>query len=73
MEKWQFNILFFVGVGGIILLVISPAIPFLAPIGKNAQGITALGLLLTYLFTQKGAIVKDHKKDDDPGDKEEKP
>jgi hypothetical protein len=73
MEKWQYNILFFVGVSGIILLIIAPAIPPLAPIGNNPQGVTALGLLLAYLFTQKSSLVKDHKKDKDkPGDEEDK-
>jgi hypothetical protein len=72
MEKWQYDVLFIVGVGGIILLIIAPAIPPLAPIGHNPQGVTALGLLLAYLFTQKNSIVKDHKKDDESEDKGEK-
>lgn len=65
MERWQLNIVFFVGVGGVVLLLVAPAIHGLEGIPKNPTAVSALGLVLTYLFTQKSALVKKH----DDGDK----
>lgn len=72
MEKWQLNTLFIVGVGGIILLLVAPAIDGLEAIPKNPTAVSALGLLLTYLFTQRDAVTKDKKKDDEKQKEDEK-
>lgn len=56
MKEWQFNVLFFVGVGGAILLVIGPEIGL--KIGQNPTAVTGLGAILTYVLTQRNAITR---------------
>jgi len=67
LKEWQFNVLFFVGVGGAILLLIGPE--FGLSIGKNPTAVTGVGAILTYVLTQKKALTKtpppnEDKKDD---------
>lgn len=72
MKSWQFNVLFFVSVGGVVLLLIGPEIGI--DVGDNPTAVSGLGLILTYVLTQKVAWTKknDDKKDDTnkPDDKE---
>lgn len=51
MKEWQFNVLFFVGVGGAVLLLIGPSIG--VDVGQNPTTITGVGAILTYILTQK--------------------
>lgn len=60
MKEWQFNILFFVGVGGAVFML-TPWFPTTNPLAGGG-----VGLILTFVLTQKDNIVK--KKDN--GDKE---
>lgn len=56
LKNWQFNVLFFVGVGGAILLLIGPSIGL--EIATNPTAITGVGAILTYVLTQKKALTK---------------
>lgn len=56
MKEWQFNVLFFVGVGGAIMLLIGPEIGL--KIGTNPTAVTGVGAILTYVLTQKKALTK---------------
>jgi hypothetical protein len=77
LKQWQFNVLFFVGVGGAVLLAFGPAIGL--DISENPTALTGLGLILTYVLTQKKALTKhddpkekpsgQHKKEADDGNK----
>lgn len=72
MEKWQFNVLFCVGVGGAVLLLFAPALG-LESIPNNPMATAGIGSILAYVLTQKRSIVRDHKKDEEPPEKEEPP
>lgn len=82
MKEWQFNILFFVGVGGAVLMLIGPEIGL--DIKTNGTTVTGVGAILAYILTQKANITKNgkgkdeakkeegdkkpqHKKEDDDG------
>lgn len=53
MKEWQFNVLFFVGVGGAILLLIGPELGF--TFSDNPTALTGVGAILTYvLASQRG-------------------
>ncbi len=56
MKEWQFNVLFFVGVGGAVLLLLGPN--FGLHISQNPTAITGVGAILTYVLTQKKAVTK---------------
>ncbi len=68
MKEWQFNVLFFVGVGGAVLLLIGPEFGF--TLSDNPTALTGVGAILTYVLTYKrilGRSPDDKKKDpDDP-------
>lgn len=75
MKGWQFNVLFFVGVGGAVLLLLGPQLGL--HISQNPTAITGVGAILTYVLTQRKTPSKKdddkqpgkHKKDgDDSGD-----
>lgn len=68
LKEWQFNVLFFVGVGGAIVVLIGPWIGL--DIGKNPTAITGVGAILTYILTQKKALTKPID-DSEPPPKEE--
>jgi hypothetical protein len=53
VKEWQFNVLFFVGVGGAILLLIGPELGF--TFSDNPTALTGVGAILTYvLASQRG-------------------
>lgn len=53
MKEWQFNVLFFVGVGGAILLLIGPELGL--SFSDNPTALTGVGAILTYvLASQRG-------------------
>lgn len=56
MKEWQFNVLFFVGILGAVMMLIGPEIGL--DIGKNPTAVTGVGAILTYVLTQKKAITK---------------
>lgn len=56
MREWQFNVLFFVGVGGAILLLIGPELGL--KISENPTAVGGVGAILTYVLTQKKALTK---------------
>lgn len=51
LREWQFNVLFFVGVGGAVLLLIGPDLGL--DIGSNPTAVTGVGAILTYVLTQR--------------------
>lgn len=62
LKEWQFNVLFFVGVGGAILLLIGPEIG--VHVESSPTAVTGVGAILTYVLTQKKALTK--PKDEEP-------
>lgn len=56
MKEWQFNVLFFVGVGGAILLLIGEDVGL--KLGSSPTAVTGIGAILTYVLTQKKALTK---------------
>ena len=65
MEKWHFNVLFLVGVGGAVFML-TPFSP------NNPIASTGIGLILAFVLTQRDNIVKSDergkKKEDQPDD-----
>ena len=51
MKEWQYNILFFVCVGGVLLLLVGPG--FGLEVNNNPQAIAGLGAITTFVLTQK--------------------
>ena len=69
LKDWQFNVLFFVGVGGAVLLLLGPE--FGLDVGTNPAAVTGVGAILTYVLTQRGLLTKhDDKKSSEKEDKE---
>lgn len=64
LKEWQFNVLFFVGVGGAILFLIGPELGL--DINSNPTAATGVGAILTYVLTQKKAITKTDDKQEHP-------
>ena len=58
LKEWQFNVLFFVGVGGAVLLLIGPQIGL--DVSSNPTALTGVGSILAYVLTQKKAILAKH-------------
>lgn len=71
MKEWHFNVLFFVGVLGAVAMLIGPEIGL--DIGKNPTAVTGVGAILTYVLTQKRALVKPHPPPDEEKKDEKKP
>jgi hypothetical protein len=65
LKEWQFNVLFFVGVGGAVLLLIGPSIGL--NVSNNPTAVTGVGAILTYVLTQRKNLTRptDKKKDED--------
>lgn len=59
LKEWQFDVLFFVGVGGAILMLIGPSVGL--DIGQNPTAVTGIGAILTYILTQRKALTKSGK------------
>lgn len=56
LKEWQFNVLFFVGVGGAVLLLFGDKLGL--NINQNPTAITGIGAILTYVLTQRKALTK---------------
>lgn len=68
MKEWQFNVLFFVGIGGALTLLFGPSIGL--KFDQNPTAISGVGAILAYVLTQKKRFTKDDpdyksKKEDD--------
>lgn len=70
LKEWQFNVLFFVGVGGAILLLIGPDLGL--KVSQNPTAVTGVGAILTYILTQRKALTKSDDKKDDKKDESRK-
>lgn len=69
LKEWQFNVLFFVGVGGAIFLLLGPE--FGLKTASNPTAFTGVGAILTYILTQKKQFTKNEKSTkDQPTQKE---
>lgn len=71
LTNWQFNVLFFVGVGGAILALLGPE--FGLNFSKNPTALTGIGAILAYILTQRKSMTKpeekpEEKKDDQPSE-----
>lgn len=64
LSKWQFNVLFIVGIVGLLALLFGPE--FGLKIGENPTAVAGVGAIVTYILTQKQALIKhdDEKKDE---------
>lgn len=70
MKNWQFDVLFFVAVGGAIFLLVAPEIGFSE--STNPTAVTGIGAILTYVLTQRAQWTKDKTdKGNDKSDKNE--
>jgi hypothetical protein len=63
LKEWQFNVLFFVGVGGAVLLLIGPELGL--QIGQNPTAVTGVGAILTYVLTQRKHLTKSEERKDE--------
>lgn len=63
MKEWQFNVLFLVGVGGALLLLLGPELGL--HINTNPTAVTGIGAILTYVLTQKQALTKAKNNEDE--------
>lgn len=69
LKEWQFNVLFFVGVGGAVLLLVGPELGM--NISQNPTAVTGVGAILTYVLTQRKALTKgDDKRSPDKTNEE---
>lgn len=57
LKDWQFNVLFFVGVGGVVLILLGPDLGL--KIADNPATYTGVGAILTYVLAQKRAQIQD--------------
>lgn len=62
LKQWQFDVLFFVGVGGAVVLLFGPLIGLGVTTNPLAAG--GVGSILAFVLTQRKAIVQDEKKHD---------
>ena len=60
LKEWQFNVLFFVGVGGAVFLLVGPSLG--VQIDQNPTAVTGVGAILTYVLTQKKALTNHVRK-----------
>lgn len=60
LKEWQFNVLFFVGVGGAVLLLLGPSVGL--HVDASPTAVTGVGAILTYVLTQKKTLTKHEQK-----------
>lgn len=56
LKEWQFNVLFFVGVGGAVVMLLGPSVGL--DVASNPTAITGVAAILGYILTQKKALTK---------------
>lgn len=54
MREWQFNVLFFVGVGSALAMLFGPEIGL--DVGDNPLAVGGVGAILAYVLAQKERI-----------------
>jgi hypothetical protein len=59
VEKWQFNVIFVVGIAGTIVLLIGPDIGLENVQSPGAVG--GVGAIMTYILTQRDRLIKNGK------------
>lgn len=69
LKDWQFNVLFFVGVGGAVVLLIGPEIGL--HVSQNPTAVAGVGAILTYVLSQRKVLTKHEEKKKDQGKDEE--
>lgn len=69
LKDWQFNVLFFVGVGGAILLLLGPEMGL--TLSSSPTAVTGVGAILTYVLTQKKTFTKPNDTEESKSEKEE--
>lgn len=57
LKEWQFNVLFWVGVGGAVLMLLGPELGL--DIGQSPMSAGGVGAILTYILTQKKSLTRD--------------
>lgn len=67
MKEWQFNVLFFVGVGSALAVLLGPELGL--ELGDNPLSPMGVGAILAYVLSRKDRIVKH---DDEKQGKHEK-
>lgn len=71
MKGWQFDVLFWVAVGGAVFLLVAPEIGFDKSL--NPTALTGFGAILTYVLTQRSNWTRKRLgKKEEPKDEEEK-
>jgi hypothetical protein len=60
LKDWQFDVLFFVAVGGAIFLLFAPEVG--VDTASNPTAVTGIGAILTYVLTQRRRWTEDKKK-----------
>jgi hypothetical protein len=63
LKGWQFDVLFFIGVGGAVVLLIGPEIGL--DISENPTAVSGIGAILAYVLTQRKNLTRDRKDDED--------
>lgn len=64
LKPWHFNVLFFVGVGGAVFLLVGPNLGLSVEDSPLATG--GVGAILAFILSQRKALTKN----EDKGDKE---
>lgn len=67
LKEWQFNVLFFVGVGSAVLILLGPELGL--DISSNPLAASGVGGILAYILSQKRVLTKtdeDEPKKDPP-------
>lgn len=60
LKQWQFDVLFFVGVGGAVVLLFGPSLGL--QIGSNPLAATGVGAILAFVLAQRNVITKSDPK-----------
>jgi hypothetical protein len=69
LKEWQFNVLFFVGVGGAVLMLIGPEVGI--NVGTNPIAVSGVAAILSYVLAQKKALTKSDNPPRDDGQRKE--
>lgn len=69
LKDWQFNVLFFVGVGGALFLLVAPSLG--VKVSQSPMTVSGVGAILTYILTQKKVLTKHDDKKRSPTHKKE--
>lgn len=62
VKEWHFNVLFFVGIGGAVILLFGPNMGL--HVDSSPTAVTGVSAILTYVLTQKKVITRAKKRKD---------